>query len=469
MQHSLPHARHIFCNRSLDLRGIKAIGYDMDYTLVHYRVEAWEAEAYACLLVYFKELGWPVDALQFDPLQVRRGLIIDRVNGNLLKANRFGLIRQGCHGTQPLNSGQLRSLYAHTVVHLAEPRWIFLNALFSLSEGCLYAQLVDLLDARLLPAGIGYSELYGMLQRAMDAAHTEGVLKARILANPDRYVNLDPEIPLTLLDQRQAGKKLLLVTNSDWAYTVPMMRYCFDRFLPEGCRWQDLFSAVVISARKPDFFTSNMPLYEVVTEDGLLRPSVGPLDASKLYVGGSAHRLEQSLGVTGAEVLYVGDHMFGDVHVTKNALRWRTALILREIEGEVEEASQQLGLVAQRAALEGQQQTIATAINRLKTLLGRRKGRYGPPVSESEDVLLARLDALEQEALVLSEALAELPTEDHQQRWGAMMRCDNDKSHLAFQVERYADIYTSRVSNFLYATPYACFQAPRSRLPHDGG
>jgi len=65
--------------------------------------------------------------------------------------------------------------------------------------------------------------------------------------------------------------------------------------------------------------------------------------------------------------------------------------------------------------------------------------------------------------------LAELPTEDHQQRWGAMMRCDNDKSHLAFQVERYADIYTSRVSNFLYATPYACFQAPRSRLPHDGG
>ena len=34
-------------------------------------------------------------------------------------------------------------------------------------------------------------------------------------------------------------------------------------------------------------------------------------------------------------------------------------------------------------------------------------------------------------------------------------------------VERSADIYTSRVSNFLYATPFAYLRAGRGSMPHD--
>jgi hypothetical protein len=47
------------------------------------------------------------------------------------------------------------------------------------------------------------------------------------------------------------------------------------------------------------------------------------------------------------------------------------------------------------------------------------------------------------------------------------MRAGNDKSHLAQQVERFADIYTSRVSNFLYETPFGYLRAPHGNLPHD--
>ena len=43
------------------------------------------------------------------------------------------------------------------------------------------------------------------------------------------------------------------------------------RFLPNGMRWRDLFDMVIVMARKPDFFNYNMSLYEVVTEDGLMR------------------------------------------------------------------------------------------------------------------------------------------------------------------------------------------------------
>ena len=48
-----------------------------------------------------------------------------------------------------------------------------------------------------------------------------------------------------------------------------------------------------------------------------------------------------------------------------------------------------------------------------------------------------------------------------------LMRAGNDKSRLARQIERYADVYTSRVSNFLYLTPFGYLRAPRGSLPHD--
>lgn len=43
-----------------------------------------------------------------------------------------------------------------------------------------------------------------------------------------------------------------------------------------------------------------------------------------------------------------------------------------------------------------------------------------------------------------------------------------DKSHLMRQIEKYADVYTSRVSNLLRYTPYGCFSSSLSQsLAHD--
>ena len=68
----------------------------------------------------------------------------------------------------------------------------------------------------------------------------------------------------------------MLITNSEWAYTAAMMDYAVDRFLPVGVTWRDLFEVIVVSARKPEFFTGDAPWYQVVSEDGLLRPVLGP-------------------------------------------------------------------------------------------------------------------------------------------------------------------------------------------------
>ena len=59
-------SRGLFCNRTLNLRGIQAIGYDMDYTLIHYHMRKWEKRAYTFIRAGLQAKGWPVDDLQFD-------------------------------------------------------------------------------------------------------------------------------------------------------------------------------------------------------------------------------------------------------------------------------------------------------------------------------------------------------------------------------------------------------------------
>src|SRR5437016_331062 len=77
-----------------------------------------------------------------------RGRIIDTKLGNIVKANRFGYVKRVFHGTAVVDFDTQRDIYSRVLVDLAEKRWVFLNTLFALSEGCMYAQLVDLLDKR---------------------------------------------------------------------------------------------------------------------------------------------------------------------------------------------------------------------------------------------------------------------------------------------------------------------------------
>lgn len=97
---SMPN-RAIFCNRALNLRSIKAIGYgadplppfppppltpssplcpptrqhlravpppaDMDYTLIHYNVNEWEGLSFEYGLDYLRSIGCPVEGLKFKP------------------------------------------------------------------------------------------------------------------------------------------------------------------------------------------------------------------------------------------------------------------------------------------------------------------------------------------------------------------------------------------------------------------
>ncbi|MCK5799638.1 MAG: HAD-IG family 5'-nucleotidase [Deltaproteobacteria bacterium] len=468
-----PPGRGIYANRTLNLRAVRAIGYDMDYTLVHYNVAAWELRAYEYLQDKLVARGWPVGDLRFDPEMTVRGLVLDLEKGNILKTNRFGYVKQAAHGSMPLPFEEQRATYAQTMIDLGDARFAFINTLFSKSEVCMYAQLVDRLDAGKIPGVLGYRDLYRQVKRGLDAAHMEGALKAEILADPKRFVELDEEIPLALLDQQRSGKKLLLITNSEWSYTREIMRYAFDPFLPGEMSWRELFDVIIVSAGKPAFFTGRNPIFEVVDRDeGLLKPVVGGLEDGGIYLGGSASLVEERLGIPAEQILYVGDHLFSDVHVSKNTLRWRTALVVRELEEEIAAISAFAPRRKKLARLMEEKEALEHQHCRLRLALQHKQRRYGDPVKTSVEKLRGRLATLKSQLQELDETIAPLAREASEianARWGLIMRAGNDKSLFARGVEKSADIYLSRVSNFLYLTPFAYLRAPAGSLPHDPG
>ena len=259
--------RAVFCSRSLDLSKTKVVGYDMDYTLVNYFESVWEARAYFHAKQVLREKGFPVDDLEFESDLVCRGLVvrksrashagatlarapfsshshprgtqIDQELGNLIKVDRFGYVRRAMHGQMRLSTAAVQEIYGRTVVDLREDRYSFLNTLFSCSEGCLYAQLVEKLDDGRLARDASepfdadrvndYRKLFHAVSKALFRAHVGGELKKEVMADPARFVRLDEDLAQTLLDQRDAGKALVLITNSDWTYTNAMLSYIIDR------------------------------------------------------------------------------------------------------------------------------------------------------------------------------------------------------------------------------------------------
>ncbi len=223
--------RGIFCNRTLNLNAIRAIGYDMDYTLVHYRMSSWEQRAYN----YVKG-GTPPRGVASGRPGIRPGTCGARPcdrhgTGKHSQGKPVRIHKKGFHGTRPLEFEQLRRVYQRTLVDLSEPRWYFLNTLFSISEACIFMQLVDLLDSRTSCPDASAMRIFLEMCAARLTKPTwrDG---SRPKSSPTRisFVELDEETPLALLDQKKSGKKVLLISNSEWSYAEPDPDYAFDPF-----------------------------------------------------------------------------------------------------------------------------------------------------------------------------------------------------------------------------------------------
>ena len=89
----------VFCNRELKLDTLKAVGFDMDYTLAQYQQPAFDKLAFDGAKVKLVDsFGYPEEVLNFeyDHTYWVRGLIIDTQRGNFLKIDRHKYVRVAC-------------------------------------------------------------------------------------------------------------------------------------------------------------------------------------------------------------------------------------------------------------------------------------------------------------------------------------------------------------------------------------
>ena len=204
------------------MRGVKAIGFDMDYTLAQYRINEFEGLTYKLAigkLIDPDKFGYPAAALSgltLDPTYMVKGLVIDKKRGNMIKADRFHYVKIAYHGFKELSPEQRRILYnAQEDRDFVEPDYGSLDTSFSIAECYLFMQLVTLKDNEDLgpKSSRSYAELYSDLRNAINSCHLDGSLKKVITADPARFLYPDPLMPQVLKALRASGKKVFLATN----------------------------------------------------------------------------------------------------------------------------------------------------------------------------------------------------------------------------------------------------------------
>jgi len=136
-------ARQIFVNRNLRMSRIELVGFDMDYTLAIYHARRIEQLSFDMTLQRLvSERGYPeeIGGIQYDHGFVMRGLVVDKLNGNLIKMDRFGYVGRAYHGLKPLDPESWRRLYRHESINFKRgERYAQIDTLFALPEAYLYA------------------------------------------------------------------------------------------------------------------------------------------------------------------------------------------------------------------------------------------------------------------------------------------------------------------------------------------
>ncbi len=496
----IPRTRRVFVNRNLKMAGIDWVGFDMDYTLAIYNQAEMDRLSVRATVDKLLRRGYPEEICRSIDYRIEfpiRGLLIDKRYGHILKMDRFKVVQKGYHGLRELSKDEVRALYQQKKIRPTTARYHWIDTLYALSEATIYTGVVEAFERRGLE--LDFARLFTDIRECIDEAHRDGTILDEVNQDLPRYVERDPLLAQTLHKLRSAGKKLFLLTNSRWPYTEKMMTYLLGGAMPEYPSFRHYFDVIIVASAKPAFFQESRPLLR--REGQELRPVTLPLERGCIYEGGNLHDFETAIGVTGDRILYVGDHIYGDILRSKKESAWRTAMIIQEMEAEVmaHEACRELHkksaeLEQKREELEDQlrffQQRYKELTRRIEEDAGARSapGKNGAPssnggnggngqgthpngaleadrarVKRGVERIRGQLRHVDAEASTLEREIAQR----FHPYWGSLLKEANETSSFGDQVEEYACLYTSRVSNFLAYSPLQYFRSPRDLLPHE--
>lgn len=476
--------RQVFVNRNLNMARIETIGFDMDYTLAPYHQHAMDALSIQMTVrKLIENKGYPAEIheARLDHAFIIRGLAVDKETGNIFKMDSRRHVGRCYHGYTSVPPEKRRELYSAAPINISSKRFAWVDTLFSLPEATLLAGIIQHWESSGRPLPWSYQRLFDDIRESIDEAHRDNSLKAVITAELPTYIDRDPDLAASLHKLRSAGKRLFLLTNSEWFYTDAVMRYLLEGALPFYKSWRNYFDVVIVSGRKPAFFTENSPFLEL---DGTGEPigEATTLERGKIYQGGNVRDLERMAQIVGEHTLYVGDHIYGDILRSKKHSVWRTALIVQEMEETLRLTQEFRDPLRRIEMLEelairldhdiNYHLTLLKSLGRWSEIPGGLRGPESRVIESTRDRAKGELDVKRE---LLRRTVAELEALESETDgrfnpyWGRLFREGNERSVFGGQVSDYADVYTSRVSNFLGYSPVQYFRSPRDVMPHERG
>jgi HAD superfamily 5'-nucleotidase-like hydrolase len=470
-QPRLAPAREVFVNRTLRLDSIRYVGFDLDWTLAPYDRDALGELTFDLAVERLvRDFGYPpaIGELRYRPEFSCRGLLIDRQAGTVLKMDRHRYVGTAYLGHHRLDSTERAELYRREPIDMTRQRFYHADTLFELPEVALFNDLVEVRRSRGEPLDPEVVEgLFQHVRTAVDTLHADGTLKDIVARTMGRFLERDPEVAVALARLRLGGKRLFLLTNSEWSFTRSVCSYLLDGLLPGLPEWTDYFDLVVVSAGKPGFFRTSRPFVE-------LDPAGAPAGESevpqwhRLYAGGCRSGLMGLLESDGETVLYVGDHIYGDVRWTRVSSTWRTALILSELETEVATRGDVGGLDDELLALRDRSRALGFKIDNLRDLLELARQAAGgddPLAAEPSPfrTILARYRDIRRTLAGVEESIVQR----FNSTWGSVFKQAHTRSLFGEQVDDFACVYTSRVSNLGFYGSHHYFRVLADPMRHE--
>jgi hypothetical protein len=218
-----------------------------------------------------------------------------------------------------------------------------------------------------------------------------------------------------------------------------------------------------------------------MTDSGLLKMHSGPLRQGAIYQGGNANLFQRLSGIRGDQILYVGDHIYGDIVRSKGSMNWRTMLVVEELNAELtkldalkDDLDEIRRRVGEREALDDELQQIRSKISLMlrQAEKARQKGE-----NKKSHYLIKEQEKLLERAQEMATTLEGLD-QDIRQRiearhaavhpiWGELMKVGLERSRFADQVSAYACVYTARLTNMRFYSPFKRFSSTHDLLPHE--
>ena len=440
----------VYANSAVNMDDIDVVGFDFDYTLIHYTEELNRFIFDRALARLAESRFYPAEILEarYDPTLAVRGLSVDRRTGAICKLSyRHNVNPLRVYlGRQRLTPGEALDLFdatTHVSVQARDAYFRPVHDQFALSEAALLATVLDAFLRHRIPHDT--QAVVEDITACIRDVHVQGELHRAVLADPDKYVDASPRrkqrLRRALEGLRAAGKKLFISTNSPYGYLAGAVQHVI------GEDWQSLFDVVIASAQKPDFYATSRPFRRIDTAqspgEGLVggRVTWEPVDelrAGEVYVDGSLPELARLTGWSGPSVLYFGDSLWADLVEARRHHGWTTGAVLAEVEQDiaVQSTPEYRDLALRAISLK----TLLRLVQRALIVEGRDH-------RTAENAALVA--GIEEELQAAGLAMSDLSHE----RWGSIFRTENHSSLFAFSLQRYVDLYCARIDDLCDVSP----------------